>query len=307
MTTVLLFALCILTSGAAGNLFRQLSAESRNAADSAGLPFFWYLPLCLVFLIPAGSAPGKAVIPVAAAGGICLFAAAFLLLESMKQTSLAASVIIVNLNFLIPVLLSVTLLKEHAAPLQLAGMLLSAAVVVFLNRDGGEKKGEGGGFRVLLLPLAACLSNGLLNFFIKLNETAGGDRGTFFAILYGTAAFCSLSAGMLIRLSERRRAGAGHTEPENENTSPGRYFPPLGRKTLPPAAALAVCNGLCFWSEGVLAGRVNAAAQFTVVTAASIAFSLAVGAIWQREPLRLRTAASFAACLCAILCQAVSL
>ena len=53
MRTVLLFALCILSSGAAGNFYKRLSAESGSASDSAGFPFFWFCPLFAGFLIPA--------------------------------------------------------------------------------------------------------------------------------------------------------------------------------------------------------------------------------------------------------------
>jgi drug/metabolite transporter (DMT)-like permease len=303
MKTVLLFALCILSSGAAGNLFKQLSVETRNRGDSAALPFFWYLPLFLVFLIPAVRLGEVPVVPAAMAGGMFLFLAAFLLLESMKSTSLAAAVIIVNLNFLIPVILSVTVLKESAAPLQLAGMLISAAVVVLLNRNSGSD-GKKGGIRSLLLPIAACLSNGLLNFFIKLNETACGGRNAFFAVLYGTAALCSVLAAVVFRLAKRSERGVEVFPAADPG---GSFAQLLNRRTIPSAAGIAACNGLCFWTEGVLAGIMNAAAQFTIVTAASIAFSLAVGALFQHEPIRFRTVASFLACFCAILCQAVSL
>lgn len=121
MRIVLLFALCILSSGAAGNLYKQLSEKSRNPADSAALPILWYLPLFLLFLPSVVVGKERTLIPAAIAGGMFLFIAAFLLLESMKQTSLAAAVIIVNLNFLIPVILSVTILKERIALLQLGG------------------------------------------------------------------------------------------------------------------------------------------------------------------------------------------
>ena len=294
MRIVLLFALCILSSGAAGNLYKQLSEKSRNPADSAAFPILWYLPLFLLFLPSVVVGKERTLIPAAIAGGMFLFIAAFLLLESMKQTSLAAAVIIVNLNFLIPVILSVTILKERIALLQLGGMLVSAAAVVILNLNGSSGK-EGRGIRPLLLPLVACFANGLLNFTIKLNEEAYGGRNAFFAVLYGSAALSAAVFHLICRLREGRTKGKKAASP------------PLSRRTLLPAVAMAFSNGLCFWTESAIAGQVNAAAQFTIVTAASIALSLAIGAIWQHEPVRPRTAVSFLACLCAILCQAVSL
>jgi hypothetical protein len=58
---------------------------------------------------------------------------------------------------------------------------------------------------------------------------------------------------------------------------------------------------------GLIAGHMNAAAQFTIVTAASILLSLTVGILFQHEKLTRKVIVSFALCLVTIACQALSL
>ena len=74
-----------------------------------------------------------------------------------------------------------------------------------------------------------------------------------------------------------------------------------------PVLLLCLCDGLNFWGKSILAGRVNAAALFTIVTAAALAFTLLAGALFQKEKITVKTVLSFTACLCAIFCQAGAL
>ena len=286
--TVLLFALVIISAGAAGNLYRRLSQKSGCAWDTARMPLFWFLPLCAFFLITALTKGKAAVWWAAITGGVAMYLADFLLIESMKKASLSIPVILINLSFIIPVVLSILILNEKTLPLQLVGMLISALAVLALNYRRGEGKG------MLLLPVITCLVNGLLNFCIKLNNQAGGDADAFFAVFYGAGALCGIVCACITVL---RRS------PANEDAIPVPFMSIL-RENLVPLSLLCLANGICFWAKSLLAGMVNAAALFTITTSAAMAFTLLVGALFQREKITWRVALSFVACLCAILCQA---
>ena len=263
---------------------------------SALFPSIWFLPLSLVFFISAMSGGitvsmllEPALLFPALAAGAGMTAAAALLIESMKKTSLSISVILVNLNFIIPVILSAAFLQENAGWLQLIGMLLAVTAILWLNLKKDEDR-TGLGFK-LILPCIACLANGMVNFSIKLHQSnMGGSyfRG-FYGVMYLTAALLCLIISLILH---KKQATAN----SDKKASPSVI--------LTSAAMLGICNGVCFYMTGLLAGKMNAAAQFTIITAASILVSLLVGFIVQKEPITKKTAVSFLFCLVAILCQA---
>ena len=288
--TALLLIICILSSGFTGNVYKKLSDKCESPHETAATPSVWFV--CLGLLFTVLSLVSKEVFTVsllltAIPAGVCIFGAAYTLLLSMKSNSLSISVIIVNLNFMIPVILSVIFLNESAGSLQLIGMILSITVIVLLNM--GSKGDTGGGKASILLPLIACFSNGLFNFFIKLNEAEGGSAFWFFAVSYGSAAILALAVGAALSIRG------------------GKLRFPLSRGYLAsgitPMLIIGLCNGVCFYTARLLAERMNAAAQFTVVTCASIMLSLLVGFLFQGDKFNKKSAISILFCVLAVLCQ----
>ena len=293
--TVLILSLCILASGFAGNIYKRLVKSSEGVAASLTMPALWFFMLAALFGVlsyATGETPDLGAIPIALLGGVCMAAASSILIESMKQVSLSISIIIMNLNFIIPVLLSAVFLHIPAKPLQLAGMLLSISVIVLLNAGSGAA-GEAGKPRktAILLPLVACIANGLVNFCITVNGNLGSPPMFFFAVVYGSGALACLICGCV---THKVRGGEG-------------FFPikrAALRSALPFVALLGVCNGVCFYTERLLAdGRMNPAALFTTVTCASVALSLLVGFLFQGDKLTKKSAVSILFCVLAILCQ----
>ena len=292
--TVLILSLCILSSGFAGNLYKKLSAASEHVAASLTMPSLWFLMLAVffgVFSAASGETPDTAAIPVGILAGAGIATASSILIESMKKVSVSISLIIMNLNFIIPVILSAIFLHIPAAPLQLAGMLLSITVIVLLNMTpGASAGGEKPSKAAILLPLLACIANGLVNFCITINGNNGSPPMFFFALTYGSGALFCLIIGLV---THKVRGGKGF---------------PIGklsfRAALPSVALLGICNGVCFYTERLLAeGRMNPAALFTTVTCASIALSLAVGFTFQGDKLTKKSVISIIFCILAILCQ----
>ena len=288
--TVLLLGIYVISSALPANLYKAIASRAKTTAASATLPFVWFSLIALFFTVLAlfsGESFELAAFPIAALSGICIFTAVFLLIESMKVASLSLSVVIVNLNFIIPVVLSALFLGESVGILQLLGMMLSVAVIVVTNLSGNGAYPNR--LRALVLPLVACLSNGLVNYCIKLNEHLKFDSLPFFSMMYWVAAFSALLFGVAI---SRKKSGS---------------FRPLSgislKPILPMMLLLGLCNGVCFYMAGLLASRMNAAAQFTIVTCASILLSVAIGVLFQGDRLDKKSAISMLACTAAILCQ----
>lgn len=292
--TLLILTLCIVSSGFAGNIYKKLATTSRSVAASLTMPAIWFLMLAVLFGVLSAATrdqPTLASLPIGLLGGAGMAVAASILIESMKKVSLSISIIIMNLNFIIPVLLSALFLHVPAKPLQLAGMLLSISVIVLLNATpSAAAAGEKSKKTAILLPLLACIANGLVNFCITVNGATGAPPMFFFAVVYGSGALGCLAVGLITH----KAIGA-------------RGFPidrTSMRAALPYAALLGVCNGVCFYTERLLAdGRMNPAALFTTVTCASIALSLIVGFLFQGDKLTKKSVISMVFCVLAILCQ----
>jgi len=288
--TILLLIICILSSGFTSNIYKKLSNNCVSSCETAATPFVWFLILTAFFSILSASSAqsvSASLLLSAVPAGVCIFVAAYTLLLSMKANAISVSVIIVNLNFIIPVVLSALILKEHIGDIQIVGMIFSITVIILMNMGGNENgtaKKTG-----ILLPVLAFLSNGLFNFFIKLNESKGDSAFLFFAISYGIAALLSLTLGFAL----------------GEKKQKARF--PLSksylRKAIFPMLLIGVCNGACFYTARLLAERMNAAAQFTLVTCMSIMLSLSVGFIFQGDKFTKKSAVSIFFCMVAIICQ----
>lgn len=288
--TILLLVICILSSGFTSNIYKKLSYDCIGRCETVATPSVWFLFLAVFFaILSALSAQSfsSSLLLSAVPAGVCIFVAAYTLLLSMKVNAISVSVIIVNLNFIIPVVLSALILKEHTGAIQIIGMLFSITVIVLMNmggNDNGTAKKTG-----ILLPVLAFLSNGLFNFFIKVNESQGDSAFIFFAISYGTAALLSLALGFALG-DKKQKAGFPLSR---------SYL----RKAILPMLLIGVCNGVCFYTARLLAERMNAAAQFTLVTCMSILLSLSVGFIFQGDKFTKRSAVSIFFCIVAVICQ----
>lgn len=308
MSTVItagLLVLCVVSSGLIGNLYKALSNKSKNAAVSTALPMVWFLLLSLVFLgvaLITKEPFQRECVMWAVFGGVCLAVAVTILIESMKTNALSVAIIIVNLNFIITILLSILFIPaEQAQMVPLIGMVFSALVIVIINRKGNGEKNNGKKYASVLPLVIASVGNGLLNFFMKMNTAKttnlidGKETSCvfwYFVILYGSGAVACFLASTFMNLAK------------------GQNGFPLDAKTVKsvwvPTLLFGVCEGVCFYASLLLTERINATAQFTIITCGAILFSLIVGMIFQGEKFTKKTAISMVFCLIAILCQGYS-
>lgn len=347
----LYLAMAVVTSGLSSPVYKKISGVSKNPAMSLIIPAAWFLPLAVIFgvtaLIKGEFVFSGNMIFTSLLAGISAAACAFSLLESMKQNSFPVAVIIVNLSFIFPVILSMIFLGEKAHILQLAGMLVTVAAVVILGTSG---KGAKTAITAMILAVVSSLGNGGIDFAIKLQQhkTPGEGEATFFFFTYLIAAILSIAAYGAVRPFKKRRLASldnggipneytaalskGNTASDNDipTTSvdskiPGENTPvapvvssggvysgqkrkdddakSLRKTVLIYAPMIAICNGLCFLGVSLLADKMNAAAQFTLITSLSIIISLVAGFIFSHERIKPRELLCLLFCAAAIACQ----
>jgi EamA-like transporter family. len=290
----LLFALAIFSSGLSAPLYKKLALQSADQCQTALMPVLWFIPLSIVFCAAALAGDGfytSAILP-ALLSGFGSAAAVYMLIESLKRGSYTLSVILINLNFYIPILLSWIFLGEEATHLQLFGILILTVAIILINTGKKTQSGTVKAKWALAKPLAACVANGLVNFGIKLRQYWAPERGSsgFFALcyLFGTV-FC------LIFYIYKSTA-------TNNASKQGLDI----KKAAVSALLLGLVTGICYLSISLLSGYVNAATEFTVVTTLSILLSLLVGWVRYKEKLTLRSILSLLCFLGAVVFQIVS-
>ena len=286
---IVLLIASVVTSALAGNLYKYLADRSGSLSSSFLMPSVWYMMLSAVFAAAAlgsGSNSGFSVIP-AVAAGICIASSAVSLIESMKGYMVSIPIIIINLNFIIPIILSILFLNEKASAVSLIGTAAAAAVIIIIN--AGEK--GGGSRRGMILAVCACLCNGLVNFFIKMNTEAGGDQNIFFAVMYLSAAVFASAGGILVHAAGKSGETAGIKKEMKDSL---KYM-----------LALGACNGICFLTMSMMAGMINASVQFTVVTSLSLIFSVIYGCLIQKDRFTFKTAVSLLLSVAAVAAQLI--
>lgn len=292
MKLIILLAVTVITSGLAGNAFLSLSKHCKGAAAHALTSLFWFAPLSLIFFIAARLGGGLDVAPSvllpALLGGISSALSAFILLGSFGGNSFSTAIIIMNLNFVVPVIFSSIFLGETAAPVQLIGITLAVAVIIAVNYTGGDNIKP----HAVLIPAAASLANGMVNSAIKLQQfyTPGQGENSYFAFEYLFAAIAALLIFALVPKAEKAKMNA-------------RDY----GGCIIPAMSVGLCNGVTFYTVSLVSPMLNAAAQFTIITSLSLLLSLVVGFTLQGDKFTKKTAISIVCCAGAVACQCIGL
>ena len=294
MTVWIFVAAAVITSGLSGPLYKIVADGAVGKRATVLAPLCWFLPLAAVFGTVAalnGEWSGLAgALPPALLAGAAAAMCAVALLFSMRRSSYAFAIILVNCSFLFPILLSCLLLHEPTGWWQLVGMAVAvAAIVVLYAAPGGERTPP----LTVLITLAASLGNGLIDFAIKWQQyrTPGAAENLFFCLDY---LFASLLCGIAALLM--KEDGIGSPEKSGENS-----------RFLFSALGIGACNGLCFYCISRSASGMNAAAQFVIITALSIVLSLVIGCYRFKTKLGKREWLGLLACTAAIVFQFLNL
>ena len=213
-------------------------------------------------------------------------------------------VLIVNIGFWLPILLSRIFLGEEVSAFQFCGILLMVFIVILINIrkkkapqdttsgiDGSNTgdKDEGGKANLwLVIAFLASVFNALISFSGKLIAFyyPDGNHSGFYFLTYLFAFVISLSLWVITSLRKKR---------------PMRITKPIFLHAL----AAAVCFGVSFFIIALLPKYVDGSTQFTVTLSLSIIVSLIIGVVFYKEKITARSVVSFLCCICAIVLQVI--
>ena len=302
-----LIAIIIAASAIIGIFYKSHTEIESRKSDTPLMLFFAMAPLAIVSLVICLFDTFEfslSTVLTAFAYSVFLLTAIVFLLKSMKSGSFTISIIIINLNFCVPIVLSHFFLEEKVSLFQLFGILLLVGVIIFTNLKGdnsesAEDKEQGkGSKRFLFYAVMACLANGMCNFMIKLQQfyTPGQGENTFYLVMYGGAALMSAVAYLVARFLLKQREEQSPDVPVAKKESSFLWI----------GVGIGLCLAGCAYPQSFLPGYISAPVQFTVIAAGSILLSIAIGFIKYREKPNATNIISTICCMLAILLQLVA-
>lgn len=307
MIVALLFILSIVASSVVVIFYKSHTEIQRNEADAFLMIFWSMMPLALVYTVIcaiAGFDFNAVNILTGVAAGVLTAAAILFLLKAMRAGELTVAVIIINLNFCIPVFLSVLFLHEKVSPFQLIGILVLVGVIILTNLKMGKKPAENvqeaaprKNGKILLYAFIACISNGLVNFMIKLQQynTPGAGQNTFYFAMYAGGGVACLIAYVLAR--------AFIGKPESESLAPQDKNSRIPLKIFLLGLGVGLCTAVCMYPQSLLPKYVSASVQFTVTASGAVLLSLLIAFFKYREKPNLKNVIGTVCCLLSIFLQ----
>lgn len=300
ITVAALFLVVTAASGGAGFFYKKISLLHKTEGYVSEVLFIAPVLLCVLFAALASISGWQFNLVnfvCGIAGGICFSMAVAMLLFAVAKGDYSVSVIIINLSFFIPIVLSAIFLRETIEPLQIAGIFLLLAVIVFSNLNIKKKPQAEIDAEVVrnkksnawvAYALLACLFNGLVNFSLKVQQhfSPQGGQDTFYFVMYAV----SFLIGAALYLAK----GARTVRQESPKI-------PLC------SAGLGACVAFNYYPMSFLAGKVNSALLFGVATAGGILMSLLAGWIFFHEKVTAKSIASILCCIAAIALQIISI
>ena len=288
----LFVAIAVVTATTPGLAYKKLGLAG-GPVTAPFLPAFWFLPLSLAFGIWSAIRGdwfwGTEMLFPVILGAFASFITAFCLLESLRRNSFSLAIIIINLSFVFPIIMSLIYPGEKVGIFQLIGMLLAIAVIIFMNAGKGDLRGP---FMALFFAVMSSLGNGTIQYAIKLSRILAPEMPdpNYFCYVYGLATVLSLLVtGFLCLIGKKPDFG-----------------PDMRKITLRCAPVIAVSNGFCFFSQSRLATMMNAAMEFTIITTLTIVLSLLADGIINRTKLTWKDWVSLALCGVVIFFQCIA-
>lgn len=308
MIPALLFSVIIVASAIVPVFYKSFVALSPHKSDLMFMLLAATAPPALVYAVICGFAGFEFTLTTtitALAGAALNIVTIGIFLKTMSSGSFTIAVIVINLNFVIPILLSVLFLQESASVWQLIGMCAMIAVIVAVNIRSKTDNPVGAesetniasdkpnqknlvflGFAVL-----ACVCNGVLNFVIKLQQyyTPGSGENTFYFVMYGSACMVCAAGYLATRLAAKDASIVRHE-----------------KKAFPLGLCVGACTVASQYPQSFLARYVSAAVEFTVIAAMAVLLSITIGFICYKEKPTVRNISSAVCCLLAIFLQLIT-
>lgn len=293
----LLFPLSVILGSVLGVGYK-LGSQKINGANE--IPVLVAIPsailalsYCIIGCFTGFTIKATLILPALLAGvssAICMYC----LFRSMKDGNFAITIVLSNMSFCIPIILSYVFLKENVSLWQLGGILLMLAAIIvvnFIGKDKGETD-EPKSKKWLIFAIGTCLFNGLINFACKIQQFYMPGQAqicfSFFDFL-----FCNVTACLMILIGSFKK-----------NTRV-IYGAKEVKGILLPCILIAVCLGVNTLIQLVLPSYVNASVQFTVCNGAALAFGVVWGTFYYKEKFTWKSAVTLLCCVVAIILQVI--
>lgn len=220
----------------------------------------------------------------------------YCLFRSMKDGNFAITIVLSNMSFCIPIMLSYVFLKESVSLWQLGGILLMLAAIIvvnFIGKDNTENEDEKPKSKKwLIFAIGTCLLNGLVNFSCKLQQFYMPSEGQL-CFNFFDFVFCNITACIMILIGSLKK---------DTRVVYGRQDV---KRVLFPCVLIAVCLGVNTLVQLLLPSYVNASVQFTVGNGAALGFGVLLGVFYYKEKFTWKSAVTLVCCIVAIILQVI--
>ena len=309
MIATLLFSISIIASSVVVIFYKTYNNSEKSITDMPAMIFWSLAPVGIIYVVLFFAGGANFTLSDILTG---IFASIFnifsiiFLLKAMSGGELTVSVVIINLSFCIPILLSIIFLKESASVLQIVGMAILVLMIILVNLFGDkqEKKSVKGAVKVLIFAFLACISNGLINFMLKLQQfyTANSGAGLdafYLAMFGGGSVICAVYycvAKLISKSKPMITAPESNVQVTKINGSLLIFLLGFG---------VGLCQIFCMYPQSLLTNYVNATVQFTITASGAVLLSVMISFIKYKEKLNLKNIVSVICCLSAIMLQLI--
>lgn len=303
MIVAVLFVLSILSSSVVVIFYKSHTEIQRDGADTFFMIFWAMAPLAVLYAVICfirGFDFDAVNILTGLAAGLLNVLTIVFLLKAMTAGELTVAVIIINLNFCIPIFLSLLFLHESVSAFQLIGILVLVGVIILTNLKMGAKEKEPGekkNFVVLLYAFIACIANGLINFMVKIQQyhTPGAGQNTFYLAMYIGGGVACLIAYIFFRSFMRKASVERRAEKSAERG--------VLLKIVRIGLGVGACTAVCMYPQSLLPSYVSASVQFTITASGAVLFSLLIAFFRYHEKPNLKNIIGTVCCLLVIFLQ----
>lgn len=308
MIATLLFAVSIFSSAYVTVFYKNYTQMNTGKKDLSVMLFASVAPLTLIYAVLAYINGFDFSLPVIITGivsGICNLTAIIYLLKSMTSGSFTISIIIINLNFCVPILLSRAFLGEQVSLFQLIGIVLLIGVIIITNLQGdGTKNAQEGkkqSKKYLIYAVLACVANGLINFMIKLQQYYTPEQGqdTFYLVMYASCTLICGIAYIIFDLIEKKR----NLNLKGATVDEKGKLKKIALTIFGIGFGVGACNAVSLYPQSLLPKYVSAPIQFTVTAAGAVLLSLIIGFIKYKEKPTVKNVVSSICCMLTIFLQ----
>ena len=309
MIAALLFLISIIASSVVVIFYKTYNNSEKNITDMPAMIFWSLAPVGIIYVVLffiGGAAFNFSDIITGLFAAIFNILSIIFLLKAMSGGEMTVSVVIINLSFCIPILLSIIFLKESASALQLIGMAILVLMIILVNLIGDKKEKHSvkGAVKVLVFAFLACITNGLINFMLKLQQfytgySGGGMDAFYLAMFGGGSVICAIYFFAAKFIAKSKPQNLVSVEEEKKpKISPATLIFLLG-------FAVGLCQIFCMYPQSLLTNYVSATVQFTITASGAVLLSVMISFIKYKEKLNLKNVVSVICCLAAIMLQLV--